>query len=125
MQEGLLVTLVGLAVVFVTLWVLSGVLSAMKLFSGVENKRKEELKVQVADNSTEEEEAVVEEGAEAAGDDLQLVAVISAAIAMATGSGLGSFRIVNIRQVPLIRRTVSTESGWAAAARQDVIGSHL
>ncbi len=115
LQEGLLVTVVGLAVVFVTLWLLSGVLSAMKLFSGVENKRA------VSPEPKIEATPIVEPTAleATARDDMELIAVISAAVAQALGRETAAIRVASIRRI------VNLEQGWAAAARNDVISSRI
>ncbi|MGE5654393.1 MAG: OadG family transporter subunit [Bacillota bacterium] len=117
LQEGLFVTVVGLVVVFVTLWLLSGVLSAMKLFSGVETKRSAQQEAKIEAHPAVE--PTVEEEAIEAGDDLELVAVISAAVAAALGRETQAIRVASIRRV------IDLDRGWAAAGRNDVIGSRL
>lgn len=115
LQEGLFVTVVGLVVVFVTLWLLSGVLSAMKLFSGVESKRADSSEAKI--DATPMAELVAPEESVEAADDLELIAVISAAVAAALGREAGTIRVASVRRV------VDLNHGWAAAGRNDVISS--
>lgn len=115
-QEGLFVTVVGLVVVFATLWLLSGVLSAMKLFSGVENTRAARSEARIEAHPAE---PAVEEEQTSSADDLELIAVISAAVAAAMGRETGAIRVASIRRI------VDLDHGWAAAGRNDVIGSRI
>ncbi len=117
LQEGLLVTVVGLVVVFVTLWLLSGVLSAMKLFSGVENKRTAKLEATIEAGPVAQ--PAVEEEVVADGDDLELIAVIGAAVAAAMGREATAIRVASIRRI------VDPNHGWAVAGRNDVINSRI
>lgn len=116
LQEGLLVTVVGLVVVFATLWILSGVLSAMKLFSGVESRRTASQEPRVHAEQTMEPQAA---GEMLATDDLELIAVISAAVAVFMGRDAGTIRVASIQ------RAVDLDHGWAAAGRHDVIDSRI
>ena len=93
LQTGLVVSLIGIILVVGVLSLISFILSLLKYLP----KKIEPEKLE----TVHEEATVIQEG-----DDLQLVAVITAAIAQATGKPVTEFRIMDIKK----------ETGWINAA---------
>ena len=105
-------TLVGLTVVFAVLILISFIISLFKYISVFEKRlaerkrRKEEKKRNKNNKAKSESEESVEKTIEQivikeelANDDLELVAVITAAICAATGSSADSFVVRSVRKI--------------------------
>lgn len=93
MIDAALNTVLGMGTVFVVLIFLTLLIGCFKYFSGGDNKKKEETVALAPVVSTP---AVVEEDVT---DDLELVAVISAAIATYEGTGADGFKVRSIKRV--------------------------
>jgi len=109
-ETGIITTLLGMGTVFVVLIVLILVVSTLK--AGF-NKKPERTTAPQIMQITEPEPVD-----NTLTDDLQLVAVITAALAAYLGNDQASALKVNS-----IRRISSLESGWASVARQETIAS--
>lgn len=110
---GLIVTLVGMGVVFIVLIGLSYMLDVLKLFSkaGTAEKKNEPVKI----DSVEEPEEVVNTAVE---DDGELIAVISAAVA----AFMGSKKNFVVRS---INRVEDNTPAWAKIGRQEQMLNRL
>lgn len=89
-------TLMGMGTVFVILILISIIIYAFRIIPYLQNKKKN-----AADATAAKEDKVVEQIAqkeELVQDDLELVAVISAAIAAATGSSTDGFVVRSIKR---------------------------
>lgn len=108
---GLIVTLVGMGIVFLVLIGLSYMLDALKLLSnrGAAEKKAEAVKVERVEEPVEEPAEVVNVPEE---DEGELVAVISAALAAFMGS---SSNVV----VKSINRVEGNTPVWAKVGRQE------
>ena len=97
--RGLSTTIIGLVVVIATLaliaFIISKVSQAVRAAEGKNQKSKEEIKVSESTPSLPAEENV--SASESLTDDLELVAVISAAISAYTGMAPGRFKIFDIK----------------------------
>ena len=95
MEKAALNTVMGILIVFVMLVVMSGVIKCFEIIPKLQNKAKEK-----AEN--EEAPAIVasapQTSAQNETDDLQLVAVIAAAIAASTGASTDSFVVRSIKK---------------------------
>lgn len=82
MNTALLNSIMGLTVVFAALWVICGLISCFKIINKVEAKFKKKKELVASQDATLEPEQVVtmEVEEEELSDDLELVAVITAAI---------------------------------------------
>ncbi len=82
MNTALLNSIMGLTVVFAALWVICGLISCFKIINKVEAKFKKKKELAASQDATLEPEQVVtmEVEEEELSDDLELVAVITAAI---------------------------------------------
>ncbi len=82
MNTALLNSVMGLAVVFASLWLICGLISCFKIINKVETKLKKKKELANGQDATSEPEHVVtmEVEEEELSDDLELVAVITAAI---------------------------------------------
>ncbi len=109
-ETGIVTTLLGMGTVFVVLIVLILVVSALK--AGFQQKPAPVTAPSIQQITKPEpvDETPV--------DDLQLVAVITAALAAYLGSEVTSDLKVNS-----IRRVSSLENGWASVARQETIAA--
>ncbi|HPW40673.1 MAG TPA: OadG family protein [Bacillota bacterium] len=113
---GLIVTLVGMGVVFLVLIGLSYMLDVLKLFSKAGTaEKKSEVKI---DNIEEPAEAVSFSAAEEDEDEEELIAVISAAVAAFMGRG----RNLTIRS---IKRIEDGTPAWAKIGRQEQMLNRL
>ncbi|MDD3705635.1 MAG: OadG family protein [Clostridiaceae bacterium] len=113
LKYGLIVTLVGMGVVFLVLIGLSYMLDVLKLFSktGTTEKKTELTKL---DNIEEPAEAAISP----AGDEGELMAVISAAIAAFMGNN-------SSLKVKSIRRVEDATPAWAKIGRQEQMLNRL
>lgn len=104
--DGLGVTIIGMGVVFLTLLVLSYVLELFRILSTSPKPKTEEAKVEEppAEEPSDEQEYT---------DDLELVAVIAAAIAASLETTTDKL------QVRSIRKTSSNGSAWSNAGRRE------
>lgn len=109
-EIGIVTTILGMVTVFVVLILLIMVVSLLK--SGF-NKKPESVTPPQVMQITEPEPVD-----NTPTDDLQLVAVITAAMSAYLGSNQASSLKVNS-----IRRITSLESGWASTARQETIAA--
>jgi sodium pump decarboxylase gamma subunit len=109
-ETGIVTTLLGMGTVFVVLIVLILVVSALK--AGFNKKPEPVTPPQIRQITAPESLD------NSPTDDLQLVAVITAALAAYLGSEQASGLKVNS-----IRRITSLESGWASSARQETIAA--
>lgn len=92
MQKAGLNTVMGILIVFAMLIVMSGIIKSFELISKVQNKAKAKEEVVVA------APAAVSAPVKNETDDLQLVAVIAAAIAASTGASTDSFVVRSIKK---------------------------
>lgn len=99
LQKAGLNTILGMGTVFAVLIFIAFIISMFKYISVIENalKNKKNKKTEVASVNTETVEAPV---AEEVCDDLELIAVIAAAIAAAEGTSTDSFVVRSIRRRP-------------------------
>lgn len=103
--EGLVTTVIGMGIVFILLGLLSGVLYLLK-FVGNDNKKKEE---KPAEKPAEvKATAPVIETVQQT-DDLELVAVITAAVAATMGTTSDKFVVKSIKRVDNWNRTSRRE----------------
>ena len=95
MQKAALNTVMGILIVFIMLVVMSGVIKCFEIIPKLQNKakEKEEVAAQTTANVPVNTTAVKNET-----DDLQLVAVIAAAIAASTGASTDSFVVRSIKK---------------------------
>lgn len=115
LSEALNVTLFSMAIVFVTLIVISFILTGFKSMFYKDDKKtpvKKEVP-QVGDNM------VVDSVEEIIDNDDEIVAVIAAAIAAGTGEAIENINIRNIK------RTNQSSPVWAMAGRQEGIQNNL
>lgn len=108
MFGGLIVTVLSMAIVFIVLVILIGVIKAMDMI--MNGKRQEE---------QEEEMEYIEEYEEEEADSSELIAVISAAIACSMGVSESSIQVVNIS------RSGDMTPAWARNGRVEQIQSRL
>lgn len=94
MKKAALNTLLGMGTVFCVLIFLTFLISCFKYIPNGDNKKKQEAVAAPVVTAP-----VVEEVEEDVTDDLELVAVISAAIAAAEGTGTDGFRVRSIKRV--------------------------
>ena len=92
MQKAGLNTVMGILIVFAMLIVMSGIIKSFELIAKVQNKAKAKEEVVVA------APAAVSAPVKNETDDLQLVAVIAAAIAASTGASTDSFVVRSIKK---------------------------
>jgi len=113
---GLIVTLVGLGMCFIILIGLAYMLNALKLISnrGAAEKKTEVVELEKVESPVE----VANESREAAVDEEELVAVISAALAAFMGRE-------NNLVVRSIRRVEGNAPVWAKVGRQDQMYNRL
>lgn len=93
MQKAGLNTIMGIGIVFVMLVVMSIIISAFNLIPAFEKKLKNKGKEETAVVAETKAEVVAE-----ANDDLELIAVIAAAIAASTGTSTDSFVVRSIKR---------------------------
>ena len=110
-SAGLAYTVMGILVVFLLLVIIMLVIKAMELFSG-EKKAKKPAVVVPVENTPE---AVVETAPET--DELELVAVITAAIAAMTGESTSDFVVRSYKKVP--------GRAWNKAGRIEVLDNRF
>ena len=123
--QGLVATIAGMGIVFITLLIISAVLNQMEKIEKLANKIKvsiknlfkaekaeEIIKIKEADEIVEIEETNIN-------DDLELVAVITAVIAASLNTSNDKL------QVRTIRRVNKTKSAWNESGRQERIQSSL
>lgn len=94
MSKAGLNTLMGMGTVFVVLILISLIISCFNIFPYLQKKKEEKNKVQKAESASIPAAASVENLT----DDLELVAVISAAIAASTGTSTDSFVVRSINR---------------------------
>ena len=112
---GLLVTVIGIGIVFFGLVVLIGLVKLISVATSSLGKKKEPPKVAPAPAPAPLPEPVVEETAPA--DNSELIAAITAAIAAMLDDG-GAFVVRKVRRV-------STASAWSKAGREEQIYSRF
>ena len=116
LKFGLLVTVIGIGIVFFGLVVLIGLVKLISAATANLGKKKEPQKVAPAPAPAPIPAPVVEETA-AADDNSELIAVITAAIAAMLDDG-GSFVVRKVRRV-------STAPAWSKAGREEQIYSRF
>lgn len=89
-------TLMGMGTVFMVLILISLIIYCFRIVPYLQNRKKEQTALAAAENAQLPDAPVYEENA--LQDDLELVAVISAAIAAATGSSTDDFVVRSIRR---------------------------
>lgn len=89
-------TLMGMGTVFIVLILISLIIYCFRIVPYLQNRKKEQTALAAAENAQLPDAPVYEENA--LQDDLELVAVISAAIAAATGSSTDDFVVRSIRR---------------------------
>lgn len=89
-------TLMGMGTVFIVLILISLIIYCFRIVPYLQNRKKEQTALTVAENAQLPDAPVYEENA--LQDDLELVAVISAAIAAATGSSTDDFVVRSIKR---------------------------
>lgn len=110
-QGALMVTLLGMGITFASLVIIRYLTSLLSyIVMKIENKNKPVLEVVSTTNS-----AVVEDVEE--GDDEELIAVISAAIAASLNTSIHNIVVKNIV------RTQDTTPSWGQAGRMEQLGS--
>ena len=97
MSNAALNTLMGMGVVFAVLILISLIINCFKFLSYFENKGKEETKAPAVKEPVAPVPPSVEE-AIAAQDDLELAAVVAAAIAASTGTSTDGFVVRSIKR---------------------------
>jgi len=113
--EAIFITLFSMAIVFVTLVVISFILAGFKSIF-YKDEKKSEVKKEVPPIS---DNAVVESTEELVDNDEEIVAVIASAIAAQTGESVENIYIRNIRRVP------QSSPAWAVAGRQESIHNNF
>jgi sodium pump decarboxylase gamma subunit len=96
MERAALNTVMGMAVVFAVLIIIYAAIECFRIFPYLEKKKKEKEQVQAA--TQDEKPAVQTEDDAVPEEDLQLVAVIAAAIAAYTGTSTDDFVVRSIRR---------------------------
>ena len=94
MQKAALNTVMGILIVFCMLIIMSGVIKCFEIIPKLQNKAKEKAENVVATPAV----APVQSAVKNETDDLQLVAVIAAAIAASTGASTDSFVVRSIKK---------------------------
>lgn len=89
-------TLMGMGTVFIVLILISLIIYCFRIVPYLQNRKKEQTALTAAENAQLPDAPVYEENA--LQDDLELVAVISAAIAAATGSSTDDFVVRSIKR---------------------------
>ena len=115
LKFGLLVTVIGIGIVFFGLVVLIGLVKLISAATANLGKKQKPQKVAPAPAPAPIPAPVVEENAEA--DDSELIAVITAAISAMLDDG-GSFVVRKVRRV-------STAPAWSKAGREEQIYSRF
>ena len=113
---GLAYTVMGILIVFLILVIIMMVIKAMALFSGEKKVKKTVVEAPVQSAPVQE---TPEKAAPAAAetDELELVAVITAAIAAMTGESTSDFVVRSYKKVP--------GSAWNKAGRMEVLDNRL
>ncbi len=97
--KALINTLLGMGTVFVVLILISFIISSFKLISKVQKKSEDKKKAKIAAAKNDANEVAIESTeVEEEIDDYELIAVISAAIAMAEGTSVDGFRVRSIKR---------------------------
>jgi sodium pump decarboxylase gamma subunit len=96
MERAALNTIMGMAVVFAVLIIIYAAIECFRIFPYLEKKKKEKEQAQSA--AQDEKPAVQAEEDAVPEEDLQLVAVIAAAIAAYTGTSTDDFVVRSIRR---------------------------
>jgi sodium pump decarboxylase gamma subunit len=96
MERAALNTVMGMAVVFAVLIIIYAAIECFRIFPYLEKKKKEKEQAQAA--TQDEKPAVQTEDDAVPEEDLQLVAVIAAAIAAYTGTSTDDFVVRSIRR---------------------------
>jgi len=115
--EGLVATVAGMGIVFITLLIISFVLSQMGAIQKIFKPKKAEEIIKVEEVEEIEEIEEIEETI--INDDLELVAVITAVIAASLNTSNDKL------QVRTIRRVNKVKSAWNESGRQERIQSSL
>ena len=113
--NALLVTLIGMAVVFIGLVVLIFLIKGLVGLTSGMGKKKKPVPVRTINVTPAPAPAEAEEPEQ---DDLQLIAVITAAIACAMGTDAGGFTVKHVRRV-------STANAWQRAGREEQVYSRF
>ena len=101
--QGIADTVMGICIVFLILIIIMFVIKAMALFSAPEKKKEEAVPAPV----------VVEEAAEPEEDSLELIAVITAAVAAAMGTSTASIQVRSYKKLD--------GGAWNKAGRREVL----
>ena len=112
---GLAYTVMGILIVFLILVIIMMVIKAMALFSG--EKKPKNKQTSLADSAPVQKatEAVTETVPET--DELELVAVITAAIAAMTGESTSDFVVRSYKKIP--------GGSWNKAGRMEILDNKL
>lgn len=100
LMKALINTLLGMGTVFVVLIFISFIISGFKLISKIQKKSEDKKKAKIEATRLVVNETVTEVVSDATEeiDDYELIAVISAAIAMAEGTSVDGFRVRSIKR---------------------------
>ena len=113
--DSLLVTVIGMAVVFFGLVILIFLIKGLVGLTSGMGKKKKPVPVRTINVTPAPAPAEAEEPEQ---DDLQLIAVITAAIACAMGTDAGGFTVKHVRRV-------STANAWQRAGREEQVYSRF
>ena len=99
LSEGVVVLVIGMSIVFGVLILLWAILLGFEqVFYKIPKKRKEKAQAKAQNSLAEQPNVEVVEAANAT-DDLEIVAVITAAISAMTGANASSFKIKSIKRI--------------------------
>ena len=112
---GLAYTVMGILIVFLILVIIMLVIKAMALLSG--EKKAKNKQTSIAESAPVQETPEKAAPAAAETDELELVAVITAAIAAMTGESTSDFVVRSYKKVP--------GSAWNKAGRREVLDNRL
>lgn len=112
---GLAYTVMGILIVFLILVIIMMVIKAMALFSGEKKPKNKQTSLTDSAPVQKETETAVEAVPET--DELELVAVITAAIAAMTGESTSDFVVRSYKKVP--------GGSWNKAGRMEILDNKL
>ncbi len=105
LAEGLTVTIVGMGITLIALLLLSYILDLFGILSKAKSKEKPEMISEIAEETNIEEEEIE--------DDLELIAVITAAVAASLNTTTDQLQIRSFRRIG------SKGSNWSSNAKQE------
>lgn len=119
MGQSLIVTIFSMIIVFISLIIISYLIDGLRAFSSQKKEEKKNSSVKIEPVKDEVEEIKNENTSSEVADDMELVAVIAAAIASSMGVDVSDVQIRSIRRVK------QSSPVWAKVGREEQIFSRL